>query len=340
MNQSRQALLLNWLRGVLNDAAIEPPRLASSDASFRSYHRIDCRGTSLVVMDAPPEHEDIRPWLDINRRLRAANLSAPEVMAASPELGFVLMADLGATAYLDVLDAGSRDQLYGDALDALLRMQTLVDTSGLPNYDAASLRRELDLFPAWFIKRHLGIDLDAAALALIEHCFARLIESALEQPQVFVHRDYHSRNLMQITHGNPGIIDFQDALCGPITYDLVSLLRDCYIAWPEAEVQALANQYRDRLARADRIAERELRFKRWFDFMGLQRHLKVLGIFCRLHYRDGKPQYLKDLPLTLKYVLDVAGRSKELAAFAAWLAGLVGSTDLTRPRPAETAQPL
>ncbi len=339
MNPSRQEQLLNWLRSVLNDSTIQKLQPASSDASFRSYHRIDSRGTSLVVMDAPPEHEDVRPWLAVNQRLRAANLSAPEVMAANPEHGFVLMGDLGDTPYLDVLDASSRDQLYGDALDALLRMQTVTDASGLPEYDAVRLRQELDLFPDWFIRRHLGIEPDAAALALIERCFARLIESALEQPQVFVHRDYHSRNLMRIAHGNPGIIDFQDAVRGPITYDLVSLLRDCYIAWPEAEVQALANQYRDRLARADRIGERELRFKRWFDFMGLQRHLKVLGIFCRLHYRDGKPQYLADLPLTLKYVLEVAGRSKELAPFAGWLAAQVGATDLTRPRAGASAQP-
>ncbi|MGE3106674.1 MAG: aminoglycoside phosphotransferase family protein, partial [Lysobacterales bacterium] len=197
MNPIRQEQLLNWLRSVLNDSTIQRLQPASSDASFRSYHRIDSRGSSLVVMDAPPEHEDIRPWLSINQRLRAANLNAPEVMAANPEHGFVLMADLGHTPYLDVLDAGSRDQLYGDALDALLRMQTVADASGLPEYDAQRLRQELDLFPDWFLRRHLGVEPDAAALALIERCFARLIESALEQPQVFVHRDYHSRNLMR-----------------------------------------------------------------------------------------------------------------------------------------------
>ena len=335
MNPNRSAKVLSWLRTVLDDPGIAHLQPASSDASFRSYHRIESRGGTLVVMDAPPEHEDVRPWLQINQRLRAAHLGAPEVLAADADLGLVLMADLGPTTYLDVLDASNREVLLGAALDALLGMQTRVDASDLPAYDAARLRQELDLFPEWFLQRHLGIALDATALDLIESCFARLIESALEQPQVFVHRDYHSRNLMRTAAANPGILDFQDAVRGPLTYDLVSLLRDCYIAWPDAEVQSLANRYRDRLVRADLIAERELRFKTWFDLMGLQRHLKVLGIFCRLHYRDGKAKYLADLPLTLRYVLEVAKRRRDLAAFAAWLEAAVGDRELVRPRPAD-----
>ena len=327
----REKQMLQWVRSALNDASLtlQP---ASSDASFRSYLRTQSRDTSFVVMNAPPQHEDIGTWLDINARLRAVSLSAPEVMAANREDGFILMSDLGTVPYLDVLNEHTVDELYRDAINAIHGMQTRIKPRDLPDYNGERLRAELDLFPEWFLQRHLGIEISGSEKLIIGRVFAKLVESALEQPQVFVHRDFHSRNLMRLDTNNPGIIDFQDAVRGPITYDLVSLLRDCYIEWPQEKVLAWVNHYRDRLARASLIEEKELRFKRWFDWMGLQRHIKVLGIFCRLCYRDGKQGYLKDLPLTLKYVLDVAGRNKDLGPFAEWLRDKIGSTDITQPR--------
>jgi aminoglycoside/choline kinase family phosphotransferase len=327
----REKILLQWVRNALNDSDLKL-RPASSDASFRSYLRTECRGTSFVVMDAPPEKEDIAPWLDVAARLRAASLSAPEVLWVNREEGFILMSDLGETPFLDVLNADTADDLYRDAINAIFTMQSRVKTRDLPDYDTEKLQAELDLFPEWFLGRHLGLEISASERMIIGRVFQKLIDSALEQPQVFVHRDYHSRNLMRLRGGNPGIIDFQDAVRGPITYDLVSLLRDCYIEWPQERVLGWVNEYRERLAKNGMIEDKELRFKRWFDWMGVHRHIKVLGIFCRLCYRDGKPRYLKDLPLTLKYVLDIAGRNKDLGPFASWLRDKVGDTDITVPR--------
>ena len=322
---------LHWVRNVLNDNDLTL-RPASSDASFRSYLRTECRGSSFVVMDAPPDKEDIGPWLDVSARLRAASLSAPEVLWVNREQGFILMSDLGETPYLDVLNPDSVGELYRDAINAIFTMQSRVKTRDLPDYDADRLRTELELFPEWFLKRHLGLQLAASERLTLDKLFQKLVDSALEQPQVFVHRDYHCRNLMRLRGGNPGIIDFQDAVRGPITYDLVSLLRDCYIEWPQEQVLVWVNEYRERLTKAGLIEDRELRFKRWFDWMGLQRHLKVLGIFCRLGYRDGKTRYLKDLPLTLKYVLNVASGNKDMRPFAEWLRDKVGAVDITIPR--------
>jgi N-acetylmuramate 1-kinase len=330
-NPHREKTRLQWVRTVLNDSDLKL-RPASSDASFRSYLRTECRGSSFVIMDAPPEKEDIGPWLDVAVRLRGASLSAPEVMWVNREDGFILMSDLGDTPFLDVLNADSVAELYRDAINAIFTMQSRIKPRGLPDYDATRLQAELDLFPEWFLEHHLGLRISASEKMIIGQVFKKLVDSALEQPQVFVHRDFHSRNLMKLRGGNPGIIDFQDAVCGPITYDLVSLLRDCYIEWPQERVLAWVNEYRDRLSKNGMIEDRELRFKRWFDWMGLQRHLKVLGIFCRLCYRDGKERYLKDLPLTLKYVLDVASRNKDMGPFAEWLRDKVGSTDITMPR--------
>lgn len=322
---------LQWVRNVLNDNDLTL-RPASSDASFRSYLRTECRGSSFVVMDAPPDKEDIGPWLDVSARLRAASLSAPEVLWVNRDQGFILMSDLGETPYLDVLNTETVGELYRDAINAIFTMQSRVKTRDLPDYDADRLRTELELFPEWFLKRHLGLQLAASERLTLDKLFQKLVDSALEQPQVFVHRDYHSRNLMRLRGGNPGIIDFQDAVRGPITYDLVSLLRDCYVEWPQEQVLVWINEYRERLTKAGLIEDRELRFKRWFDWMGLQRHLKVLGIFCRLGYRDGKTRYLKDLPLTLKYVLNVASGNKDMRPFAEWLRDKVGGVDITLPR--------
>jgi N-acetylmuramate 1-kinase len=323
-----------WLADTLDTPDFRLGR-ASEDASFRSYWRVDVGGETRILMDAPPDKEDITSWLDIGARLDAAGLHAPRVFASDAGAGFVLMEDLGTRTYLGELVDARVDVLYADALDALLRMQTAVDVRGMPAYDEARLRAEMDLLPAWFLVRHLGFRPDADDAAVIADAFAFLVQSALEQPAAFVHRDYHSRNLLVTDAASPGIIDFQDAHIGPITYDLVSLLRDCYIAWEPERVAGWVDAHRQRLLAAHLIGADTgaARFQRWFDLMGLQRHLKVLGIFCRLWYRDGKGQYLGDLPLVWHYVADVASRYPELAAFAALLERARDARDLTRPHP-------
>jgi aminoglycoside/choline kinase family phosphotransferase len=309
-----------------------PPTAASADASFRSYWRVRQGMRSWVVMNAPPDKEDVGPFIDIAARLRAAGLNAPEVIAQDLAQGFLLLGDLGTRTYLPELDEGSVEPLYGDALDALQTMQSRVDANRLPAYDAARLSTEMELFPTWFLRRHLGHEPAPAELELIAACMQLLLDSAAEQPVAFVHRDYHSRNLMVVPGANPGIIDFQDAVVGPVTYDLVSLLKDCYIQWPLARVHAWAEAYRQRLVAAGVAEVGPTRWRRWFDWMGLQRHLKVLGIFARLNYRDGKAGYLNDLPLVLDYTLTVCARYGELAAFGEWLEQITRGVDLTQPR--------
>ena len=324
----RPALRLDFVRRHLPQAApaIAP---ASSDASYRSYWRVQDAGSSRIVMDAPPEKEPITQWLDIAARLRKAGVHAPEILAVDVEQGFVLMEDLGTRTYLPELNDASVDALYASALDALARMQAHADTNGLPTYDRARLIAEMELLPEWFLKRHLGFTPGCDEWDVIEAAFTFLVHAALEQPRAFVHRDYHSRNLMIVATNSPGVIDFQDAVCGPITYDLVSLLRDCYIAWDDARVDAWVEDYRQRAAAGVNAAT----FRRWFDLVGLQRHIKVLGIFCRLNYRDGKAQYLRDLPLVWHYFIQVARRYPELVDFSTLLQRAVASRDLTVPAP-------
>ncbi len=285
---------------------------ASADASFRRYFRVTrADGGTLIAMDAPPEHEDCAPFIDVTQRLERADLRVPHIHARNDAAGFLLLDDLGATDYLRRLSPESADSLYGAAIDALHRLQT-AETAGLPDYDEALLTAELALFTDWFLDRHLGIRLDAARQATIATVFRHLIDNALAQPRVFVHRDYHSRNLMVGDDGEPGIIDYQDAVRGPISYDLVSLLRDCYIAWPEARIEGWMRAFTDEaLARGRMTAAEAARFPRWFDLMGVQRHLKAIGIFARLNHRDGKPGYLGDIPRTLDYVLRVGARHDE-----------------------------
>ncbi|HEX5756983.1 MAG TPA: phosphotransferase, partial [Arenimonas sp.] len=282
-----------------------------------------------IVMDAPPEHEDIAPWLDIARRLFAAGLHAPEVRSADLEHGFVLMSDLGDALYLPALDTAHVDALYSDAMDALLRMQAGIDASDLPAYDEARLVAEMELMPTWFLQRHLGYTPECEEWDVIESAFRALVDSALRQPQAFVHRDFHSRNLLIVDSSNPGIVDFQDAVRGPVTYDLVSLLRDCYIEWPDARVRAWAEGYRLRLRDAGFAVPDSEHFQRAFDLMGLQRHIKVLGIFCRLWYRDGKAGYLNDLPLVWRYTRDIGRRYPETAPLIALLERVLGERDIT-----------
>jgi len=315
--------------------------VASADASFRSYWRVRDGAAAWIVMDAPPAVEDVRPWLDIGERLRRAGLHAPQVLAADAERGFVLMEDLGARTYLPELNEDSADRLYGDALEALLRMQRTIDVARLPVFDATRTIPEMELLGPWFLERHLGVVPSCTQWDVIENAFRRIAATADEQPRCFMHRDYHSRNLLICESrpqqgatllANPGIIDFQGAMLGPVAYDLASLLRDCYIAWPAERVDAWVEAYRVRLAAAGIVAVGGAQFRRWFDVIGLQRHIKVLGLFCRLCYRDGKAGYLADLPRVLDYVLGVARLYLGLIDFADLLERAVDGRDISRAR--------
>lgn len=310
-------------------SAISP---ASADASFRRYFRSrdENSGQSYIVMDAPPDKEDCAPFLRVTKILRAAGVNAPEIFAENTEQGFLLLADLGDQPYLNHLNERHAETLYRDAISALVRMQNIKPEAmrELPAYDEPRLRNEMQLFEDWYLNRHLDVQLDTQQKNNLNTLFDLLIASALEQPQVFVHRDYHSRNLMLTQHDNPGVIDYQDAVVGPCSYDLVSLLKDCYIEWPREKVEHWLHDY---FLKSSVVQQYELplpQFIQWFDFMGIQRHLKVLGIFARLNYRDGKAQYLNDLPLTLKYVLDACARYEELEP----LQQLLEQTVLNHPR--------
>jgi aminoglycoside/choline kinase family phosphotransferase len=317
---ARHALIADWLKSALGLAvrSLEP---ASSDASFRRYFRAVVPGASYIVMDAPADKEDVRPYLKVAALLAATGVHVPRVYARDVERGLLLLEDLGATSYLARLQAGADPEpLYADALAALVKIQVAGECAPLAPYNRAELLRELSLMPEWFLTRHLGLALDPAEQALLSETFEFLIAEALAQPTVFVHRDYHARNLMVVAEANPGIIDFQDALAGPVGYDLVSLLKDCYIDWPRARVAGWVREYRARLARAGGPAGADdAEFLRWFDLIGVQRHVKVLGIFCRLWYRDGKPGYLGDLPRTLDYVRECCRLYPGLQRFGALL---------------------
>jgi N-acetylmuramate 1-kinase len=323
-SDSRLEELTRW---VFDDLGFAGSRIApaSADASFRRYFRVT-RGTdSYIVMDAPPGKEDLGPFLRVGRLLLAMGMNAPVVLAQHAESGFLLLSDLGQRQYLDELSQdGAVESLYGDALDALAIMQGAGGTRELPPYDHALLMREMQLMPDWFLREHLRVEPNPDERAMLAGLFELLAGCALAQPAAFVHRDYHSRNLLVTEHKNPGILDFQDAVWGPVTYDLVSLLKDCYIAWPAARVRAWALGHRQRLIDAGFALEAgEEEFIRWFDWMGLQRHIKVLGIFARLYYRDGKSQYLKDLPRVLRYTQEAAAAYPETAPFAAFIAARI-----------------
>ena len=332
---------LNFVRQHLpaRSLQIEP---ASADASFRSYWRARTGANSWIVMDAPPDKENIAPWLDIGTRLRGAGLHTPEVFAVDAAQGFILMEDLGTRAYLPELNTHTADKLYTEALEALIAMQTRVSPLSLPAFDEAFLIMELEIMPTWFLERHLGYTPTCGEWDAIELAFRCLIHSARQQPQVFMHRDFHSRNLMIVEHANPatiapellspGIIDFQGAVLGPITYDLASLLRDCYVAWPIEQIDAWVEQYRQHLISVNAIDVDGRQFRRWFDLIGLQRHIKVLGLFSRLNYRDAKSGYLNDLPLVIDYVLKVARLYPELTELAAVIERAVGTRDITQAR--------
>ncbi len=302
---------------------------ASADASFRSYWRVEAGGATRILMDAPPGREDVRPWLDICERLRRAGVHAPEVFASDAAAGFVLMEDLGTRTYLPELNDTNADALYADAFDALFAMQTRIDAGDLPCFDATRTIPEMNLLADWFLRRHLDFTPSCDERDVIEAAFRLIANAVDEQPHRFMHRDYHSRNLMIAARDNPAVIDFQGAMLGPIAYDLASLLRDCYIAWPIERVDAWVESYRQRLAAAGVVAVDGAHFRRWFDLTGLQRHLKVLGLFCRLCYRDGKPGYLADLPRVFAYVTEVARLYPTLSGFATLLERVADKRELT-----------
>jgi len=322
---SRLQALTRWL------ATLEQPqglrldslRPASADASFRRYFRVDAADTSHIVMDAPPPQEDVRPFVRVAQLFGACGVTVPEVLAQDEQQGFLLLTDLGSTTYLHCLTADNAHRLYVDAIDALVQIQSHSQPGVLPEYDRALLLRELELFPEWYLTRHLGQTLANAQTDTLARVFEALLANNLAQAQVYVHRDYHSRNLMLLQSGNPGIIDFQDAVYGPITYDLVSLLRDAYIQWDEEMVLDWVVRYWEKARRAGLPVNSDIdAFYRDFEFMGLQRHLKVLGVFARLFHRDGKDAYLKDLPLVLQYARKTSGRYRELAPLARLLDSL------------------
>jgi aminoglycoside/choline kinase family phosphotransferase len=309
--------MLDWLRHdlLMTIAGCEP---ASSDASFRRYFRVEGPEGRFVVMDAPPEKENVAAFIKVNRLLKGAGVHVPEIFAQNPEDGFLLLEDFGNTDFLSRLNPENAERLYREALDSLFRLQTgtSISTCGLPAYDHALLTRELGIFDEWFLGQWLDVEMPAQVR---EPLHGKLIASALEQPRICVHRDYHSRNLMVLEADSPGVLDFQDAVVGPVTYDLASLLRDCYVAWPEQRVEDWMSGYYRRLLDAELIDCGLEQFRRWFDWMGMQRHLKAIGIFARLNLRDGKAGYLKDIPRTLNYVLAQADAYPEFAEFGDFL---------------------
>lgn len=326
---TRLAELRAWLAGLgpEHGLALDTIRPASDDASFRRYFRIDASragAAGLVAMDAPAPMEDCRPFVHAARVFAAAGVNVPAVHAADLERGFLLLDDLGSTTYLSRLGTAGADAdadadaLYADAIDALLALQAASRPGVFPDYDRALLGRELGLFPDWYLVRHRAVVPDAAMRACLAGVFERLLANNLSQGRVYVHRDYHSRNLMVLDgDANPGVLDFQDAVFGPVTYDLVSLLRDAYVAWPEErQLDWAARYWEGARRRALPVPAAFDEFHRDFEWMGLQRHLKVLGIFARLYYRDGKDRYLADMPLVLDYVLRTARRYGEFDALA------------------------
>ncbi len=322
----RTEAILQWLKATGYE--VENLVSASDDASFRRYLRTCINGQSYIVMDAPPENEDCRSFIDIAHSLTKIGLNVPEIIEQNLEQGFLLLGDLGDRQYLRELNHETVERLYGDALGSLMTLQACgPDAEQLPPYDETQLMQEMELFRGWFLRRHLGLEPNNGTNRMLDNAFRLLADNALQQPQVCVHRDYHSRNLMFTERHNPGILDFQDAVFGPVTYDLVSLLRDCYIAWPRQQVEDWALGYHE-LAMQSGILDRNIHhdeqtFLHWFDLMGIQRHLKAIGIFARLKHRDGKPGYLEDIPRTLAYVEDVGTRYRELHPLCDFIADRV-----------------
>ncbi|MBT2747365.1 MULTISPECIES: phosphotransferase [unclassified Lysobacter] len=312
----RDADRLNWARAATGDDRLELAR-ASFDAGFRSYWRGHTDAGSVIVMDSPPDLEDARPWLRIRDMLLAGGVRVPQVRAQDLERGFLLLEDLGQQTFLQAFEAGhgDADALFDAAFSELLKIQALPCPDDLAPYDEAFLSRELRLFDEWFLGRHLGLSLECGDLERLDLAYRRILDNVLAQPRVFVHRDYMPRNLMPVD-GGVAVIDFQGALKGPIAYDPISLFRDAFISWPEDRVDAWMARYHARAVAAGIPLPEFARFRRDADFAGLQRHIKILGLFARLNHRDGKPKYLADAPRFLRYLDIVLPRYPELAPLA------------------------
>ena len=322
MTDSRLDTLRNWLKGLEASWQLDLPSLApaSADASFRRYFRIVSKNPdfpTLIVMDAPPQHEPLDSFIKVDLLLANAGLNTPKILEKNVVEGFLLLSDLGTKTYLAELNPVSADHLYKAATHALVQMQLASKPAILPNYDEALLQRELDLFPEWYLKKYRGTELTDLQNSQIKQAFELIIQNNLAQAKVYVHRDYHSRNLMVTGENNPGVIDFQDAVYGPITYDAASIWRDAYIAWPEERVIDWVIKFWEAGRKAGLPMPDDFgQFYRDFEWMGLQRHLKVLGIFARLFHRDGKDGYLKDIPLVLEYAIATSNRYIELRSLA------------------------
>lgn len=314
MPDNRLIQINQWLDGLQSRWGLQPSTLApaSTDASFRRYFRIassQAQYPSLIVMDAPPDKETLLPFIKVAKLLQEAGLHVPRILEQDQTYGFLLLSDLGTQTYLSVLSPSNAKALYRDASQALIKMQLSSQAGILPLYDDETLQREMDLLDEWYLQRHHEYRLNSDEKNNLHSIFGLIKENNLAQSRVYVHRDFHSRNLMFSSSDNPGVLDFQDAVYGPITYDIVSLLRDAYIEWTEEEVLDFLIHYWE-MARAAGLSVPEdfANFYRDFEWMGLQRHLKVLGIFARLYHRDGKANYLNDIPLVLKYTRAVASR--------------------------------
>ncbi len=322
MTDARLNTLHNWLKALQPSWQLDLDTLApaSADASFRRYFRIESQNPdfgTLIIMDAPPQHEPLDAFIKVDLLLSEAGLNVPKILEQNVSEGFLLLNDLGNATYLADLNDQTANHLYQDATHALIQMQLASKPNVLPNYDEALLQRELDLFPEWYLKKHLNIQLTNLQQEQINTSFELIIANNLAQAKVYVHRDYHSRNLMVTAINNPGVLDFQDAVYGPITYDASSLWRDAYIAWPEERVIDWVIKFWEQGRKAGLPMTEDFgQFYRDFEWMGLQRHLKVLGIFARLFHRDGKNGYLKDIPLVLEYAIATANRYIELKPLA------------------------
>lgn len=316
----RDAARLAWTRMAINDSAIELVR-ASMDAGFRSYWRTighaHASTNSVIVMDSPPDQEDVRPWLSMRDVLETGGVRVPQVIARDVEAGFLVLEDLGGDTYLHVINADNAGQLFDDAIDQLLKLQSIAAPATLPAYDQPMLARELKLFDAWFLGHHLGMVLDSDDLERLDLVYGRLIDAALAQPQVLVHRDFMPRNLIPINGGpddpGPAVLDFQDAVRGPIAYDPICLFKDAFLSWPDDRVDAWLARYHGRAAEAGLPVPELARFRSDADWIGVQRHLKVIGIFARLQHRDHKPKYLQDVPRFFAYLDAVLPKYPELA---------------------------
>ena len=328
---NRETERLAWARQALSHPTLQLER-ASTDAGFRSYWRTVGLTPSRIVMDSPPDQEDVRPWLAMRAQLASGGVRVPQVLAEDAEAGFLVLEDLGVNTYLHDIDEANADAMFDAAIDQLLKLQAIAPPAGLQRYDEAMLARELRLFDDWFCGRHLGMTLDCGDMETLDAAYRHLIDAALAQPQVLVHRDFMPRNLMQAGNG-PAVLDFQDAAVGPIAYDALSLFKDAFLSWPAPRVDAWLRHYHARASAAGLPVPSLERFLRDAELIGVQRHLKVIGIFARLHHRDGKPKYLADTPRFFVYLDEVLPRHPQLAGLHAFIEGKVKPAILASATP-------